>query len=1008
MAFPLKYSIIFSVVLGVTANLQAAPGQGGHRIRYELGEPGQVSLSIYDNQGRVLRELKRGEPQEAGEHTLVWDGLDRHGNPMPPGDYQWRLLRNEGLQAEYLLSFGINPASAPYHMWVGNHSGPTSVHVDADGNLYATSFAAENAPAVLRQSLDGSRLDWWKYSNQIREGNPEGGMALATDSHGSLYLLQKNGLVQVVDAASGELLRKRINSRSSPSVLNRATRKWDVLPNGIGSGADIAARGDTVVSCGRERGDVRWHKLEDGGVEHSVKVPDPSSLDLAPDETVYVVSGDRIVAVRREGTQETVVAGLSNPGRIAYDETNDQLLVVHGKPRPNQVSRYALDGKLVQTYGKPGGRGFGPYEPLDYYNIIDLAADRRGGFLVVESGDETFRRTARFDAFGKLVKEWHGGQQWGAFLAFDPDDPSRVMFTCGTGIKAFAVADYKARIYRVTHLLRAPDTGGLLPSLTGAGTLWHLRRVGGELYLVNPGGHIASSAPVVYRPDLESGLAVPVARAGKVNPSQIWDFKKNTVKEDAPDFWIEGMKRLGVEVDRRMVLGGAWSGYSWSDANGNGEVDADEIEFGPALDYRSLMIDSNWNLLLAGSLTNSRSAFVHTLPDCNSGSMPPCWKWADAKPTAHRPPPEWDGQQRGTSRAVYRGANGSLYVLAVGRTDDKQGETWPACNLGTARLVKWNAEGELQWNISKHTSTHEFQPGRFHEPMRILGEVHGNLVVQDRVFGLAQVFTPDGLYAGDFFDRRVDDGFPPEIYAASTWAYRPGLLLHDNICGVMEVTSKGEVLWNPAGRTGAPVYRIHGWENWERLEGKVRIGKIPKAAAREGRGLAGVYFSNREWKGEPILSHIDADLWFGKRTLSATRDLNWREWKFEAKPGELSARWEGGIEAPFCEAFTFIVESEYGSHVRLWLDGKLVIAEQAMPLHKGRRAPHHEGRTMRTKSGPIPLEPSRHYDLRVDYASGGANAQMHLMWESDSQERQHVPTEYLYPERTQSRQKPNP
>jgi hypothetical protein len=975
-------------------------------LTYQLRRDGNVSLAIYDSHGRMVRELLRGEKQGAGEHTVSWEGLDRDGHAMPPGAYEWRLLRTPGFQAEYLLSFGSNPTSAPYHMWVGNHAGPTSVHVDAEGNLYAASYSAENAPALLRQSLDGTRRDWETYAPKIIEGRWEGGMALATDGRGTLYMLQNNGLVQVIDARSGELMVERVGNRAwAGGILNRAKRKWDPLPDGHGSGADIAARGDTVVVCSRDRGDVRWLKLDDGSLEHTVAVPAPRSLDLAPDGTVYVVTEDKILAVPRDGAPRTVMEGLVNPGRLAYDEANNQLLVAHGAPRPNQVSRYDLSGKLVNTYGKGGGRRFGPYEPGDFFNIIDLTADRQGGFVVVESGHETFRRTARFDVDGKRLAEWHGGQKWGSFVAFDPDDSSRVMFNGGEEVKALAVADCKARTYHVTHLLRAPDTDGLMPSLTGHGALWHLRRVDGELYLVNPGGNVASSAPAVYRADLESGLAVPVARSGNVNTSQIWDFKKNRMSATMPGFWRDGMKRLGAEIDKKLALSGELSGYSWSDDNGNGTVDLDELFLAAGLRYSALFIDADWNLLLAGSLDNSEAPFVHIVPNRHAGGMPPRWVWTDARPTAHRSPVEWPQLGRSVSQAVYRGADSSLYVFAKGHAnpaDDRQGETWPACTSGAARLMKWNADGELMWNVGRHASVNESLPGQFHDPMQVLGEARGNIVVQDRVIRIAQVFTSDGLYAGDFFDRHLDDGFPSEIYTAAPRAYQPGLLLHDNIAGVMHITPDGEVLWNPSGRAGAPVYRIYGWDDWERQRGELTLAEAVPSADRNGTGLRAEYFQSPQQQGPVALTRTDTHLWFGNRTLAATRDTSGRPWLDKASlsafdTAQFSARWSGEVEAPFSEEFRFVIESEQGSVVRLWLDGEPLIDEPAAaPTPRSARARSGDGRTVRVLSKPVRFEAGRRYALKIEYSGGGPTPQMHFEWESFSQERQHVPTAFLY------------
>lgn len=1023
--------ILFTIFVLVATIASAAD------ITFELSKPGNVSAAIYDSQGHLLRTLLYGKALPGGKHSLQWDGLDRYGNAMPPGEYEWRILRNEGLQAEYLLSFGSNPNSAPFHLWVGNHAGPRSAHVDVDGSMYVAAMTAENAPVLIKQSLDGTRRFWENYSPRICEGPWDGGVALATDGRRALYMLQNNGLVQVIDAGTGDLLVERTGSQAwAGGIRDRAKRKWDPLPDGVGGGADIAARNETFVICSRDCGDVRWLKIDDGRVVNTVKVSAPSSLDLAPDGTVYVVSEDKILAVWRDGAPRTIVEGLLNPGRLAYDEANNQLLVAHGQLRPNQVSRYDLGGKLVKTYGKPGGRGFGPYEPRDFFNIVDLTADRQGGFVVVESGRETFRRTARFDAGGKLLAEWHGGQKWGSFVAFDPADPTHVMFSGGDEVKALAVADYQTRTYRVTHLLRAPDTGGLMPSLTAHTAMWQLRHFGGNLYLVNVGGDRASSAPAVYRADLIAGLAVPVARTGNVNASQIWDFKKNVVLETAPPFWLEAVRRRGVEIDKNLVLSGELSGYSWSDDNGNGKADPEELVLGPSFGYSSLFIDADWNLLLAGSPAKPQEPFVHAVPNHNLGGVPPRWVWSDAKPLPNRAPDEWAKLGRAESSAVCRGADCSLYVFAKGHAhpgDDRQAENWPANTSGAVRLMKWNPAGQLEWSVGRHANVNDSPPGQFHDPMRILGEVRGNVVVQDRVIRVAQVFTADGLYAGDFLDRHVADGLPEDIYRTAGSAHQPGLFLHDHIGGVMQVAPDGEVLWNPSGRTGAPVFRIHGWDGWERQSGRIRLDKPASAARAEGTGLCGSYFKNTKWEGAPVLTRTDAQLWFGNRALAFTQDLSGRPWigKKDKGPFDLknfSARWEGKLEAPLSEAYQFVLEYDEGSTVRLWIDGELIAESRAEIAKSGRALPRAKqakstpvpagtpevedasktkrgkavegppAKTRRVISKPIPMTAGSQHEIKIEYASSGdGRPQMHLEWESFTQERQHVPTTLMYP-----------
>ncbi len=61
------------------------------RIRYRLPERRSVSVYIQDAAGRVVRTLVEDASQSGGAHTVVWDGRDAWGLPMPTGAYILRL-----------------------------------------------------------------------------------------------------------------------------------------------------------------------------------------------------------------------------------------------------------------------------------------------------------------------------------------------------------------------------------------------------------------------------------------------------------------------------------------------------------------------------------------------------------------------------------------------------------------------------------------------------------------------------------------------------------------------------------------------------------------------------------------------------------------------------------------------------------------------------------------------------------------------------------------------------
>jgi hypothetical protein len=59
-------------------------------IQYELRQPDQVSLRVYDPCGRLVAALVDGA-REAGRHAVTWDGRDEHGSSVGSGVYMVRM-----------------------------------------------------------------------------------------------------------------------------------------------------------------------------------------------------------------------------------------------------------------------------------------------------------------------------------------------------------------------------------------------------------------------------------------------------------------------------------------------------------------------------------------------------------------------------------------------------------------------------------------------------------------------------------------------------------------------------------------------------------------------------------------------------------------------------------------------------------------------------------------------------------------------------------------------------
>ncbi len=71
-------------------------------LTYRLEEPEQVSLSIFNAQGQLVRTLVN-EYQAAGEYRVRWDGFDQAGERASSGLYFYRLQAGDKMQTDSML-----------------------------------------------------------------------------------------------------------------------------------------------------------------------------------------------------------------------------------------------------------------------------------------------------------------------------------------------------------------------------------------------------------------------------------------------------------------------------------------------------------------------------------------------------------------------------------------------------------------------------------------------------------------------------------------------------------------------------------------------------------------------------------------------------------------------------------------------------------------------------------------------------------------------------------------
>jgi len=155
----------------------------------------------------------------------------------------------------------------------------------------------------------------------------------------------------------------------------------------------------------------------------------------------------------------------------------------------------------------------------------------------------------------------------------------------------------------------------------------------------------------------------------------------------------------------------------------------------------------------------------------------------------------------------------------------------------------------------------------------------------------------------------------------------------------------------------------------------------PPGGSGAGSGLAATYYGGVNFE-QKLLTRIDPTVSFHWNS-GAPGDTG------SPDPGvvpitNFSARWEGWLEAPADGAYTFTVTSDDGS--RLWIDGQLVVDMWQLQAATG------------SPSGPIFLQGSRKYPLRLEYFQGPGASSVELQWTTPgSTAAVDIPTSQLYP-----------
>ena len=945
---------------------------GGVEIAFTLDRPGQVSLAVYAPEERLLRTLLSARPLGVGRHAVRWDGLDRDGAAPPPGDYSVKLLKTNGLRSELAAQVGINPVPF-WEEGVGNHAPTAAIAVDPEGIILVSNIS-EGGFGIAKIRADRSyvwsgidtNMSTFKHNfilaglratkrilNHYSWGHNPCGLATVG---GVAYMLRNNGTVHGTDSKTGRKIGKlwSVQWNDNPDDIDRG---------GVQIGLeymDMDAHGDVLVVSYRRHDAVRLYDLKTGTLKSEVKgLKEPLGVAVGGEGDALVISDGAIVRIKNGRTTPFIPAdALTAPWRLSLDRNTNELLVAENSTATkaadphHQVKRFAPTGQLMQTYGIPKGRQDGLYVATDFKNIIDIAADGKGGFFVAEPSAPPIR-VARFGRDGQVLMEFFGAPPYGSLCAPEHGDPRHVWYSTGSGLVR-AEVDYEAKSWRVLEIYSDSMENNIFINL------WGHRSKG--LRAFEAGGR-------TYVATLGNTLFVYDRQRHTVRPSNA-----NGIQWTDIDHWLVPPELRGSEKPLFHIR----TSFLWSDRNDDGLPSLDEMSLynawyadGPAGDAASYGED----------LSVTRTAGQVIAPTLITAAGTPVY--------------EAENMQKlgiGSGRDIFQSGDGHWYkTISDWGGPDVHGIYWYPGLSSRDRLIKYDADFQEVWSIGRHSATWDREPGWSHRLEGISGETHGCIVVDGNFVDTEQigpmVWTEDGLFVDELL---VNPGgnLPEWVYYGSRNENSRGVVIDD--------PKTGDVLFFAHGNSALPIWRITGWENWQRSQTAFRLPKRAPHAALEGTGLQAEYFANPDWEGQPAVSRIDERAYFDWEKTAPADGVPQRGF---------SARWTGSVEAPLSETFIFVVRT--GSHharretnpvVRLWIDGSKIIDAT---LRLGVEPRNYNREYWRAA---VPMQAGRRYAVKLEYGDrGGAGPKpgeanyAHLCWESPSIDRRSIEAKHLYP-----------
>ncbi len=494
-----------------------------------------------------------------------------------------------------------------------------------------------------------------------------------------------------------------------------------------------------------------WQKREMVG---EMPLDGASDLAFAESGELFALSGSRVLRLDlADGAHVVVIDDLIAPKALAIDATG-QFYLFDGAPERQTVRVYSAEGSYLRSIGTPGGFQAGGWDPTRMGSVSDLAIDQSGQLWVNEK-QHFPKRVSRWRLDGSFVAEHFDRTIYGGGGVLDPRDKSLLYY----GPLEFELNWESGRT-----ALRNLTTIGDAPA--GEQPVY----LGERKYLVTRDRFFMQPVGIVYRYD--DGTAILAAAMGAAD--QFPPLKK-------PDVLV----KIGAEALANLQ-------FLWSDLDGDGAVQPQEIEFSP----RQVRTLTNFDDRLGITGDNM------------------VWRVREVLPS---------GVPVYEQLVLPLPARGQYYQLPDNRL----------FSFGEAAV--YTEEGELLWRYrTEGTGVHAYYKASPLTPEQVVSEFSivardvmtrgglGEHLITTSNTGIWHIWTGDGLLAGNIF---LDLRHPH--------ARRWNMDTHDRGMELRNLTAGQEHFWGDVTQTAdgnvygiwmsTNVFRIDGMDRFQRLTGSFEV-----------------------------------------------------------------------------------------------------------------------------------------------------------------------------------------